>query len=155
MSTDRDRGRRYLVTVGPILLPDEPQDAHLAILSWNTRIEEWLTGLAICGRVAAQGELDDGATVTCEDCENLRPDYERILGGNPQELAAAEARAEVDRLGTELYHAQDALAFVLECCDIADREERPVTTADVREWAKGPQCARQAGLVIEIPESPA
>jgi hypothetical protein len=148
----RDRTRRYLVTVGPIPLPDEPQDVHLAILSWNARIEEWLTGQAICGRTAAQGELDDGATVTCKDCLNVRADFERILGGDPPELTAAEARAEVDRLGLELYRAQDALAFVAEMCDIADREGTPVTTARVREWLKGAQCARQAGLVIEIPD---
>ncbi|NUP46137.1 MAG: hypothetical protein HOW97_02305 [Catenulispora sp.] len=151
----RDRNRRYLVTVGPLGLPDEPQDVHLAVSSWNTRWTGWVHGQAICGRTTAQGELDDGATVTCEDCENLRPDYERILGGDPPELTAAEARTEVDRLGLALYRAQDALAFVGECCDIADREGRPITTAQVREWLKGAQCARQAGLVVEVPDTPA
>lgn len=35
--------------------------------------------------------------------------------------------------------AQDALAFVAEMCDIADREGTPVTTASVREWLQGPK----------------
>lgn len=64
-------------------------------------------------------------------------------------LTADEAWEEVERTGQELYEAQDALAFVEECCVIADREGRQPTTADVRAWLGGPQCARQAGLVIE------
>jgi hypothetical protein len=59
------------------------------------------------------------------------------------ELTADEARDLVDELGLDLYRAQDALAFVAECCDIADREQRPITTANVREWLKGARCARQ------------
>ncbi|MCX4622822.1 hypothetical protein ACF09G_12965 [Streptomyces albogriseolus] len=59
------------------------------------------------------------------------------------ELTAEEARTLADELGLQLYRAQDALAFVAECCDIADREQRPVTTADVREWLKGARCGRQ------------
>lgn len=63
------------------------------------------------------------------------------------ELTAEEARTLAEDLGYQLYRAQDALAFVGECCDIADRERRPVTTADVREWLKGARCGRQ--LVAE------
>lgn len=59
------------------------------------------------------------------------------------ELTAEEARDLADELGTELYRAQDALAFVEECCVIADREGRQPTTADVREWLKGARCGRQ------------
>lgn len=62
--------------------------------------------------------------------------------GDP-ELTAEEARALVDELGLDLYRAQDALAFVEECCAIADRESRTITTADVREWLKGARCGRQ------------
>jgi len=61
----------------------------------------------------------------------------------PSELTADEARDLADELGLDLYRAQDALAFVGECCDIADREQRPITTADVREWLKGARCTRQ------------
>ncbi|MET9190135.1 hypothetical protein ABZX63_33450 [Streptomyces tendae] len=59
------------------------------------------------------------------------------------ELTAEEARALADDLGLQLYRAQDTLAFVAECCTIAEREQRPITTADVREWLKGAQCGRQ------------
>lgn len=61
----------------------------------------------------------------------------------PGDLTAEEARDLADDLGLQLYRAQDALAFVAECCDIADREGRTITVADVREWLKGAQCGRQ------------
>lgn len=64
------------------------------------------------------------------------------------DLTADEARDLAAALGLQLYRAQDALAFVGECCDIADREHQPVTTARVRDWLKGAQCARQTGLVL-------
>ncbi|MFE6634706.1 hypothetical protein ACFVFT_14785 [Streptomyces tendae] len=63
--------------------------------------------------------------------------------GTGAELTAEEARGLVDDLGLQLYRAQDALAFVGECCAIAEREQRPITPADVREWLKGAQCGRQ------------
>ncbi|MFJ9890857.1 hypothetical protein ACIQRW_34105 [Streptomyces sp. NPDC091287] len=56
---------------------------------------------------------------------------------------AEEAREMADELNTELYQARDALAFVGECCNIADRAQRPITTGDVREWLKGARCGRQ------------
>ncbi|GGV36793.1 hypothetical protein GCM10010293_40260 [Streptomyces griseoflavus] len=59
------------------------------------------------------------------------------------ELTVEEARDLVDELGTDLYWAQDRLGFIGECCDIADREQRPITTADVRKWLKGARCGRQ------------
>ncbi|QQZ56883.1 hypothetical protein IFE09_27170 [Streptomyces microflavus] len=61
----------------------------------------------------------------------------------PVDLTADEAREMADELNTELYQARDALAFVGECCDIADRNQRPVTTGDVREWLRGARCGRQ------------
>ncbi|WP_282790860.1 hypothetical protein [Streptomyces sp. CC224B] len=66
------------------------------------------------------------------------------------ELTAEEARALADDFGPELYRAQDALAFVEECCVIADREGRAVTTADVREWLKGARCGRQIAAAAEL-----
>ncbi|NUP15464.1 MAG: hypothetical protein HOZ81_05040 [Streptomyces sp.] len=59
------------------------------------------------------------------------------------ELTAEEARDLADDLGTQLYRAQDALAFVAECCTIAERDGRTITTADVREWLKGARCGRR------------
>jgi hypothetical protein len=58
-------------------------------------------------------------------------------------LTADEARAEVDRLARELYLAQDALDYVAEWCDLTDRKQLPITTADVRTWLKGARCGRQ------------
>jgi hypothetical protein len=63
--------------------------------------------------------------------------------GAAPELTEQEARDLVDELGLQLYRAEDALAFVEECCVIADREGRQPTTADVREWLKGARCGRQ------------
>lgn len=53
------------------------------------------------------------------------------------------ALAEVERLAGELYEAQDALAFVAECCDVADRMGGQITTAHVRRWLEGAKCGRQ------------
>jgi hypothetical protein len=64
------------------------------------------------------------------------------------ELTAREARDEVDRLGTELYRAQDAHAFVGEMCDLVEKKQKTgpgeaaVTTGEVREWLKGARCTR-------------
>jgi hypothetical protein len=64
------------------------------------------------------------------------------------ELTAREAREEVDRLSTDLYWAQDAHAFVREMCDLLEAKqhvgkgEAALSTADVREWLKGPRCTR-------------
>lgn len=77
-----------------------------------------------------------------------------------QELSAQEARDEVDRLGTELYRAQDAHAFVGEMCTVMEAKqganpgEAMVSTAQVREWLKGDRCtfvlAAEASLVPDL-----
>lgn len=72
----------------------------------------------------------------------IQPELDGPADDEP-ELTAEEARSLADDLGLQLYRAQDALAFVEECCTIADREQRAITTADVREWLKGAQCGRQ------------
>lgn len=78
----------------------------------------------------------------------------RAEAEDDEELTAQEARDLADELGTELYRAQDALAFVEECCVISDREQQPVTTADVREWLKGARCGRQLVADGRAPELP-
>jgi len=78
--TALDPSRRYLVPVAPLGLPGEPDHTHLAVMSWNTRIEEWLTWSAICGRSTAQGPLAVGTAATCPDCAAWRPVYEAMLG---------------------------------------------------------------------------
>lgn len=79
----------------------------------------------------------------CPGHDDTEENRQQAAAATEPELTADEARALVDELGTELYRAQDALAFVGECCDIADREQRAITTADVREWLKGARCGRQ------------
>ncbi|MCQ9178941.1 hypothetical protein KMT30_07825 [Streptomyces sp. IBSBF 2953] len=76
---------------------------------------------------------------SCRNCEGIDPD---TCLANP-ELTLQEARDLADKTSLDLYRAQDALAFVAECCDIADREQQPITTALVREWLKGDRCTRQ------------
>jgi hypothetical protein len=80
-----------------------------------------------------------------DECERQRlatPDGPSA-SSDDADLTAEEARELAADLGLQLYRAQDALAFVGECCDILDREGRQPTTADVREWLKGARCGRQ------------
>ncbi|MFE7485530.1 hypothetical protein [Streptomyces sp. NPDC057552] len=83
------------------------------------------------------------------ELSNTSPEVARQLLGTTMlseltdDLTAEEAQDQAADLATQLYRAQDALAFVGECCDIADRAQRPVTTGDVREWLKGARCGRQ------------
>lgn len=78
----------------------------------------------------------------------------RQLTPEDTELTAQEARDLAEDLGLQLYRARDALAFVAEMCDLADEhrgvrgEPATVTTARVRDWLRGAQCAREAGLVL-------
>ena len=71
----------------------------------------------------------------------------REAGEHPL-LNAQEARDLVDELGTQLYYAQDAHAFVGEMCDITEAKQNApkgfgtLLTEDVREWLKGPRCVR-------------
>lgn len=73
-----------------------------------------------------------------------------LAAETPPELTAEEARDLADDLGTQLYRAQDALAFVEECCVIAERSGRTITVADVRTWLKGAQCGRQMAAGGEL-----
>jgi hypothetical protein len=69
--------------------------------------------------------------------------HRRDTESDTPELTAEEARDLADDLGLQLYRAQDALAFIEECCVIAERSGRTITVADVRTWLKGAQCGRQ------------
>jgi hypothetical protein len=88
------------------------------------------------------------------DHANDRPLFDTVaamdaspVGGNTtvpdDDLTAEEARDLADELSAELYRVGDTLDFVAECCDIADREQRPITTGQVREWLRGDRCGRQ------------
>lgn len=82
MTTAYDPSRRYLVPVAPLALPLQPDHTHLAVMSWNARIEAWLTGEAICGRSVAQGEIEPGGTL-CPDCGERMEDYKLLLEAGP------------------------------------------------------------------------
>lgn len=77
--TTLDRGRRYLVPVARMNLPTHPDDTHWSVYQWLPGFEAWATGPAICGYSTSQGPLPEGTAVTCQQCEERRPDYERYL----------------------------------------------------------------------------
>jgi len=78
-TTVLDKSRRYLVPVGRLLLPDEPDLVHLSLYEWFERWGDWATGLALCGRSTEQGALSDGTTVTCPSCLAYEPKYQAAL----------------------------------------------------------------------------
>ncbi|MET9150019.1 hypothetical protein ABZX82_01870 [Streptomyces griseoflavus] len=78
---------------------------------------------------------------------------QRVQEVDEPDLTVDEARDLVSDLSVDLYWAQDRLGFVGECCDIADREQRPITTADVREWLKGARCGRQLAADTAAPDA--
>lgn len=112
---------------------------------------------------AALHQAAVAAVALFEGAEAAREYAQRTSGGeagevdslNSAELTAEEARDLAADLGLELYRAQDALAFVEECCVIADREGRTVTTAAVREWLKGARCGRQLTADANLEKSAA
>ncbi|MGW9238138.1 hypothetical protein ACWGRL_05280 [[Kitasatospora] papulosa] len=73
-----DRTRRYLVPVARLNLAGEPDVIHLSVYQWLPAFQAWATGMAICGYSAQQGALPK-ATVTCPECLQYRPRYERML----------------------------------------------------------------------------
>lgn len=63
------------------------------------------------------------------------------LGEDLPELTTEDAVEAMQDMATDLYRAQDRLAFVREMCDLADREQRQVTTEQVRAWTQYTGCA--------------
>ena len=152
--------RRHLVPVACFTIEGQPDGIHLSVNEWVPTFEEWATGLALCGKSAEQGALPAGTVVTCQDCEGYRESYEQVLAGQPtaeqeqpaeadEELTREELQAMVDELGTDLYRAQDLIAFVREMCDAADADGSPVTTERVRGWLGYTGC----GGVLVLPET--
>ncbi|MFF8100110.1 hypothetical protein ACF07S_10095 [Streptomyces sp. NPDC016640] len=110
--------------------PDGGVILHLPDVTYiDTQVWSADVGLTDAGLTALRALLAGQAPATDKTAE--------------AELTAEEARALADDFGLQLYRAQDALAFVGECCDIADHKQRTITTADVREWLKGARCGRQ------------
>lgn len=137
---------------------EEDADAVLSVLPAPVDRAALVRACASFVRDTYSGEWADDAAATLErdadkiergePCSLLRlaavlPATANHGTGTGAELTAEEARALAEDLGLQLYLAQDALAFVSECCTIAEREQRPITTTDVREWLKGARCGRQ------------
>ncbi|MGW3330578.1 hypothetical protein ACWDF9_08560 [Streptomyces rubiginosohelvolus] len=128
---------------------DEPQSAHVPV----AELPKVLAGIAGSAALAVARQLL-GTTVAepesgCAHCGS--PDH---AWDDCAAYTAAVAEEAAD-LATQLYKAQDALAFVGECCNIADRAQRPITTGDVREWLKGARCGRQLLGASAAPPAPA
>lgn len=77
--TALDPGRRYLVPVARLRLPDEPDVVHLSVYEWFPRWNAWATSLALCGYSTEQGPLNEGTEVTCPDCQAYQPKYQAVL----------------------------------------------------------------------------
>lgn len=118
-----------------------------------TELAEWQQqrfgrAKAALARIAALADehpvaIDTALIHAALDQPTPSPDPAATETTDDPELTADEARDLVDELSTDLYRAQDALAYVSEWCDLVDRDQRPITTADVREWLKGDRCTRQ------------
>ncbi|MFF8610859.1 hypothetical protein ACF06X_33675 [Streptomyces sp. NPDC015346] len=102
-TTELDRARRYLVPVGRLLLPDEPDLVHLSLYAWNDRWDGWMTGLALCGSSVEGDALPNETVVTCSGCEAYRPTYVTVL---EREAAAVAGR---DRARAARAHAGDTV----------------------------------------------
>lgn len=67
------------------------------------------------------------------------------------DLTAEDAVEAMQDMATDLYRAEDRLAFVREMCDLADREQRQVTTEQVRAWTQYTGC----GGVLQLTDQQA
>ena len=74
-----DRSRRYLKPVASLDLPAHPDEVHLAVYEWMPPFEAWATGPGLCGTSTRQGPLPAGTAVTCVQCQEWQPRYERML----------------------------------------------------------------------------
>jgi hypothetical protein len=116
------------------------------------------TDTSPCGPVPDSCDAEAGDPCANHEREQAHVEGEHAFcgpecaaSGDAAELTVEEARTLADDLNRELYEARDALAFVEECCVIADRDGGAVTTADVREWLKGARCGQQ--LAAAQPEA--
>lgn len=129
-ATELDRSRRYLRPVEALHLSDDAHLVHLAVYQWEPRLEEWVTGSALCGDSAEQGPLPEGTRVTCSGCEGWRPRYERMLapGYRPEDDDPEVLRRRVETAEREVAAARKFAAEMRDFCsphgvatDYADR----------------------------------
>lgn len=117
--TKLDKTRRYLVPIGRLQLPSEPDVVHLTVYRWIPKVREWFTGLALCGRSTEGEPLPDGTAVTCEGCLEKKEDYERYLapGYRPED---DDPKALRERLGGLRKQAEASMALLNEFVTLAD-----------------------------------
>jgi hypothetical protein len=102
-----DITRRYLVPVASLKLADTPVEVHLSLYTWAVRIDEWVTGLSLCGASVEQGALPAGTTVTCVGCLQYEPVYRQWLEPKAP-LAEGNAEAIARATFTRLRQMTDA-----------------------------------------------
>ncbi|MET7713717.1 hypothetical protein [Streptomyces sp. NPDC005407] len=111
-TNELDKTRRYLRPVARLQLSDQPDDTHWSVYEWLENFQAWATGPAICGYSTSQGALPEGTAVTCVQCEERRPDYERYLapGYKPEDDDPTVLRARIAELERERDVLRAALA---------------------------------------------
>lgn len=98
-TTELDKTRRYLVPVGRLELPGQPDVVHLTVYRWIPRVQEWFAGQALCGYSTEGDPLPAGTEVTCQSCEAYRAKYQTVL----------DLQAGLDRQPVSEMVAQDRL----------------------------------------------
>ena len=108
-----DRSRRYLRPVASLDLPGvpDPAETHWSVYEWLPAFEAWATGMSLCGSSMRQGPLPEGTVVTCPQCEEWRPKYERMLapGSRPEDDDPEVLRAKLERVRGEV-------EMLCDCC---------------------------------------
>lgn len=108
-ATELDKTRRYLRPVRATIISDDPDGVHLAVYEWLPTFDAWVTGPGICGESVQQGPLPEGTVVTCPQCEEWRPKYERMLapGYRPEDDDPEALRQRAERLQERLQLVTD------------------------------------------------
>lgn len=112
--TALDPARQYLVPVARLDLPGQPDAVHLSVYKWLSMFEAWATGPALCGHSTTQGPLPEGTEVTCADCLDYKPRYERMLapGYRPEDDDPESLRAQISELKQERDRLRERLRSV-------------------------------------------
>jgi hypothetical protein len=97
-TSELDKTRRYLRPVRATIISDDPDGVHLAVYEWLPMFDDWATGPALCGESMRQGPLPEGTKVTCAQCLEWQPKYERMLspGYRPEDDDPDSLRARAE-----------------------------------------------------------
>lgn len=121
-TTELDKTRRYLRPVQATIISDAPECVHLAVYEWLPMFEEWATGPGLCGESMRQGPLPEGAEVTCAQCLEWRPKYERMLapGYRPEDDDPEALRRRAEAAEREVAAARKFAAEMRDFCSPHD-----------------------------------